>query len=71
LGWSSSDATSSCQELDLNQDGLLSFQEMDELLQTLAPQLSQGQRQKLFCAADVTLDGRDGRGPWGMGTMRR
>ncbi|CAL1162156.1 unnamed protein product, partial [Cladocopium goreaui] len=45
-------------ELDLNQDGLLSFQEMDELLQTLAPQLSQGQRQKLFCAADVTLDGR-------------
>lgn len=44
-------------ELDLNQDGLLSFQEMDELLQTLAPQLSQGQRQKLFCAADVNQNG--------------
>eukprot|EP00435_Cladocopium_sp_Y103_P032632 s2865_g8.t1 len=45
-------------DLDLNQDGRLSFEEMDELLRTLAPQLSEGQRQKLFCAADVTLGER-------------
>lgn len=44
-------------ELDLNRDGLLSFQEMDELLRMLAPQLSQNQRQKLFCAADVNQNG--------------
>jgi len=44
-------------DLDLNGDGTLSFAEMQILLQSLAPKLSEGQQQQLFCAADVNQNG--------------
>ena len=45
------------QELDLNNDGTLSFNEMQKMMQGIAPSMSEIQLQKLFCAADVKLVG--------------
>ncbi|CAJ1384461.1 unnamed protein product [Effrenium voratum] len=44
-------------DLDLNQDGTLSFDEMRQLMTALAPSLSEVQLQRLFCAADVNQNG--------------
>ncbi|CAK9058874.1 Golgi-associated plant pathogenesis-related protein 1 (GAPR-1) (Golgi-associated PR-1 protein) (Glioma pathogenesis-related protein 2) (GliPR 2) [Durusdinium trenchii] len=44
-------------ELDLNNDGTLSFNEMQKMMQGIAPSMSEIQLQKLFCAADVNQNG--------------
>ncbi|CAE7521459.1 GLIPR2 [Symbiodinium sp. KB8] len=44
-------------ELDVNKDGTLSFEEMQKMMLTLSPKLSEVQLQKLFCAADVDQSG--------------
>ena len=45
----------SSQELDLNKDGTLCFDEMQKMMRRLAPDMSEIQLQTLFCAADVNL----------------